>query len=69
MRLRASEEQFRTLADNMSQFAWMADPAGRIYWYNKRWYDYTGTTLEAMRALGWRAVHHPPAPGKRTFGW
>lgn len=57
--LRASEEQFRTLADNMSQFAWMADPAGRIYWYNKRWYDYTGTTLEAMRALGWRAVHHP----------
>ncbi len=43
----------------MSQFAWMADPAGRIYWYNKRWYDYTGTTLEAMRALGWRSVHHP----------
>lgn len=57
--LRASEEQFRTLADNMSQSAWMADPTGRIYWYNKRWYDYTGTTLEAMRALGWRAVSHP----------
>ncbi|MCQ4298316.1 PAS domain S-box protein [Pseudomonas songnenensis] len=57
--LRESEEQFRTLADNMSQFAWMADPAGRIYWYNKRWYDYTGTTSEAMRALGWRAVNHP----------
>ncbi|MBA1279006.1 PAS domain S-box protein [Pseudomonas stutzeri] len=57
--LRASEEQFRTLADNMSQFAWMADPTGRIYWYNKRWYDYTGTTMEAMRALGWRSVHHP----------
>ena len=57
--LRQSEEQFRTLADNMSQFAWMADPSGRIYWYNKRWYDYTGTTSEAMRALGWRAVNHP----------
>jgi len=57
--LRESEEQFRTLADNMSQFAWMADPNGRIYWYNKRWYDYTGTTQEAMRALGWRAVNHP----------
>ncbi|MCW8156062.1 PAS domain S-box protein [Stutzerimonas stutzeri] len=57
--LRESEEQFRTLADNMSQFAWMADPTGRIYWYNKRWYDYTGTTGEAMRALGWRAVNHP----------
>ncbi|MCW3149298.1 PAS domain S-box protein [Stutzerimonas stutzeri] len=57
--LRESEEQFRTLADNISQFAWMAEPSGRIYWYNKRWYDYTGTTFEAMRALGWRAVNHP----------
>jgi len=57
--LRASEEQFRTLADNISQFAWMADPTGHIYWYNKRWYDYTGTTYEAMRALSWRAVNHP----------
>ncbi len=57
--LRESEEQFRTLADNMSQFAWMAEPSGYIYWYNKRWYDYTGTTSEAMRALGWRAVNHP----------
>lgn len=57
--LRASEEQFRTLADNMSQLAWMANPDGKIYWYNKRWYDYTGTTLEAMLALSWRAVNHP----------
>lgn len=57
--LRASEEHFRTLADNMSQFAWMADPNGHIYWYNKRWYDYTGTTYEAMRALSWRTVNHP----------
>lgn len=57
--LRASEEQFRTLADNISQFAWMADPTGHIYWYNKRWYDYTGTTYEAMRALSWRSVNHP----------
>nr|WP_284701441.1 response regulator [Rhodoplanes tepidamans] len=57
--LRHSEEQFRTLADNMDQFAWMADASGAIYWYNKRWFDYTGTTIEAMRGWGWRAVHHP----------
>lgn len=57
--LRKSEEQFRTLADNMSQLAWMANPAGVIYWYNKRWYDYTGATLEAMQALGIGSMHHP----------
>lgn len=57
--LRASEERFRNLADNMAQFAWMADPEGWIFWYNKRWYDYTGTTLEDMQKNGWRKVHHP----------
>ncbi len=57
--LRESERQFRTLADNMSQLAWIADPSGEIYWYNARWYSYTGTSLEAMLALGWRSLHHP----------
>ncbi len=56
--LRESERQFRTLADNMSQLAWIADPAGEIYWYNERWYSYTGTSHEAMMALGWRSLHH-----------
>jgi len=57
--LHESERQFRTLADNMSQLAWIADPAGTIYWYNARWYSYTGTSHEAMMALGWRSLHHP----------
>jgi PAS domain S-box-containing protein len=61
-----SERQFRTLADNMSQLAWTADAAGNIYWYNERWYDYTGASLEAMKALGWRSVHHPDHVGRVT---
>ncbi|MEQ4312015.1 ATP-binding protein [Pseudomonas syringae] len=57
--LRESERQFRTLADNMSPLAWTASPGGQIQWYNERWYAYTGATLEAMNALGWRSVLHP----------
>ena len=57
--LSESELRFRELADNISQFAWTADHAGWIYWYNKRWHDYTGTTLEEMQGWGWRKVHHP----------
>ena len=57
--LRESEEKFRTMADNISQFAWMADEQGRIFWYNRRWFDYTGTTLEEMEGWGWKKVHHP----------
>jgi PAS domain S-box-containing protein len=57
--LRESEARFRELADNISQFAWTADRAGWIFWYNKRWHDYTGTTPEEMQGWGWQMVHHP----------
>ena len=57
--LRESEARFRQMADNISQFAWMADETGSIFWYNQRWYDYTGTTFDEMRGWGWQKVHHP----------
>jgi PAS domain S-box-containing protein len=52
-------ERFETLANNMSQLCWMADANGAIFWYNERWYQYTGTTLETMRGPERRAVLHP----------
>lgn len=57
--LRESEARFRELADSISQFAWTADETGWIYWYNKRWHEYAGTTLEEMQGWGWQKVHHP----------
>jgi PAS domain S-box-containing protein len=57
--LRESKERFEALADNISQLAWMTDETGYIFWYNQRWFDYTGTTLEEMKGWGWRKVHHP----------
>ena len=57
--LRQNEEQFRRLADSMPVLAWMADANGWIYWFNKRWYEYTGSTPEQMEGWGWRSVHDP----------
>lgn len=59
-----SKTRFRTLADNISQFAWMADENGHIFWYNQRWFEYTGTTLEDMQGWGWQSVHHPDHVGR-----
>jgi PAS domain S-box-containing protein len=59
LRLREREAQFRTMAESVPQLAWMTDPTGAITWYNKRWFDYTGTTLDEMRGWGWRKVHDP----------
>jgi PAS domain S-box-containing protein len=57
--LRQSEEQFRTLADSIPQLAWMTRPDGFVFWYNQRWYDYTGKTPEQMEGWGWQSVHDP----------
>ena len=46
--------KLRRLADTIPQLAWMAKPDGHIFWYNRRWYEYTGTTTQAMEGWGWQ---------------
>ncbi len=55
--VRASEEKFSTLAEVVPQLVWMAEPDGFIFWYNRNWYEYTGTTPEDMKGWGWQSVH------------
>ncbi len=57
--LRESEAEFRSLAESIPQLAWMAHPDGNIFWYNKQWYEYTGTTPEEMTGWGWQSVQDP----------
>ena len=58
-KLRDSEAQFHVLAESIPQLAWSTRADGYIDWYNQRWYDYTGTTLESMQGWGWKQVHDP----------
>ena len=53
-----SELEFRTLADNIAQLAWMADEQGRVTWYSKRWYEYTGATPAETEDDVWTRVVH-----------
>ena len=57
--LQEREEQFRTLANSVPQLAWMADAGGQTFWFNERWYQYTGTTPEIMMGWGWQSVYDP----------
>ena len=68
-RFREVADQFTALADNVDQLVWMAEPGGSIFWYNKRWYEYTGTTSDAMRGSGWQAVHDPAELPKVLERW
>jgi PAS domain S-box-containing protein len=55
----AGEERFRAMADTIPQLTWIARADGYIYWYNRRWYEYTGMTPAQMEGWGWQAVHEP----------
>ncbi|AHJ96516.1 PAS domain-containing protein [Hymenobacter swuensis] len=57
--LRKREQDFTTLANAIPQLAWMADETGSIFWYNDRWFRFTGATQEDMMGWGWQKVHHP----------
>jgi PAS domain S-box-containing protein len=57
--VKENAERFRTMANSIAQLAWTARADGFIYWYNQRWFDYTGTTPEQMEGWGWQSVHDP----------
>jgi PAS domain S-box-containing protein len=67
--LRESERQFRTLADSIPNLAWCANGDGYITWYNRRWYEYTGTTPEQVEGWGWQSLHDPEVLPKVLEQW
>ena len=67
--LREREERFRQVADSIPQLAWYADADGRITWYNRRWYDYTGTTPEQMAEAGWAGLIEGQARSRALARW
>ncbi|MGW8391469.1 MASE4 domain-containing protein [Pseudoduganella sp. HUAS MS19] len=53
------EAHFHTLADELPEIAWMARPDGWIYWFNRRWHEYTGLSQREAEGWGWRQVNDP----------
>jgi PAS domain S-box-containing protein len=64
-----SDQAFRELAENIPTLCWIADASGYIVWYNRRWYEYTGTTPADMQGWGWQSVHEPKALAEILERW
>ncbi len=54
-----AEARFRTMVESIPQLAWMAHPDGEIFWFNQRWYDYTGMRAEELGQHDMRQIHDP----------
>ena len=57
--LRASEAQFRTIADAMPQMVWSTLPDGYHDYYNHQWYEFTGVPAGTTDGEGWNGMFHP----------
>ena len=57
--LRLHAEKFQTLADNIPTLCWMAHADGHIHWFNRRWYEYTGSSPDSQLGWGWESAHDP----------
>jgi PAS domain S-box-containing protein len=62
--LAMSPDQFRLVAENMPVMCWLADATGHIFWYNRRWYEFSGTSPAEMEGWGWQALHDPVTLGE-----
>ncbi len=57
-KLKASEERYRVLAENVPQLVWFARADGFVEYFNQRWYDCTGLTPDTSKGWEWqRAIH------------
>jgi PAS domain S-box-containing protein len=60
---------YRLIADAIPALCWIARADGYIYWYNRRWHDYCGSTPEAIEGWGWQSVHDPLELPKVVENW
>ncbi|MEO7332288.1 MAG: ATP-binding protein, partial [Minicystis sp.] len=69
-RAEESERGLRALAETMPQMCWSSRPDGSVDYYNQRWLDYTGQTLEdAMSPSRRLQVHHPDHKAEVVRRW
>ena len=57
--LQETEERFRRIADSAPVLIWMSDPNKLRTYFNRRWLDFTGRSLEQELGNGWLQGVHP----------
>ncbi len=57
--LRDSEARLQAVANVVRDLMWSNDAGGAADWYNTKWLEYTGQSLENARGHGWLDAVHP----------
>src|ERR1700724_1704725 len=61
--------RLQTVIDTVPSFLWTSLPDGSKEYLNKRWYEYTGLTLEQGKGGGWKVGVHPEDLDRLIHEW
>jgi PAS domain S-box-containing protein len=67
--IRTSEAKLRKIIDTIPTLAWCSLPDGTGIFWNRRWHEYTGLSLEVVRGWGWQDAVHPEDLKEITDKW
>jgi PAS domain S-box-containing protein len=57
--LARNEAQLRAIINSIDQMVWATRPDGHHFYFNDRWYEFTGVPLGSTEGEGWANVFHP----------
>ncbi len=63
------ENNFREMADTMPQIVWWNDPLGRVQYYNKRWYEFSGQSTKKFSFFTSLEIIHEDDKDKIAILW
>lgn len=66
---REGEAYFRSLAEAAPEMMWTAGSDGAHDFFNKRWHDYTGLTVQQSSGQGWNSALHPDDLAESETRW
>src|SRR6185369_15770606 len=64
----ASERRYRTLAQAVPHIVWTARPNGTVDYFNQRWFEYTGLSVE-QAAGSWLGILHADDSARCRTEW
>ena len=64
----ANERRYRTLAQAVPHIVWTAGADGTVDYFNQRWFEYTGLSVE-QAAGSWLGVVHPDEAARCRTDW
>ena len=57
--LERSVQLYRFTSDSVPQMVWMAEPDGSMVYFNRRFHEFTGLSVEQSLGWGWTPMLHP----------